>query len=411
MTTLPDPTEGASPNIRRLTCSELIAQQNRQLAGECAHKKNRLSCRCSGCESDGRYPVITGPLDAPLLNTGYDISTGGALSSGSDAQWEVGKGTTAGPSSVSTWIKAYIVVNPTLLPSPPGAWTNSPFGNAAWISLYNNGQQDPGNLDIYYRYRFNLASSVNPATFAVTMRFFADNQVADIWVNGVSQRGLPNGSSILPQIGYPPTSGDDYGASGFGPRSAVTITLDNSWQRCENEIVVQVHTSIGYTGFLAQNDVDVKVDLDGCDCHCDCKPVAFPEITPCIEVKWGDSDCDCLETDDVEVLCITICNCYSNVTFEDLSIAQILVLDGSGRPVPNLPDGTPSVQVIPSGPICFDDIGPCVDGRPTCVSRELVLYTRGAVGGRYRLVFRGLCFKVCHEYEADRCFVMELCRD
>ncbi len=406
MTTFPDPSESTAPPIRIFTCSELIDLQNRRLAQECAHKKNRLSCRCSGCDSDGRHPVITGPQDAPLLNTGYNASTGGALSSGNDAQWEVGIGTaTGGPASVSSWAPALIVH------SGPSAWTTSPFGNAAWISLYQNGYQDKDDLDIYYRYRFNLASSVNPATFAVKMSFFADNQVADIWVNGASQRGLPNGSSILPQKGNPPTTGDDYSAHGFTTGGGVAITLDNSWQRCENEIVVQVHTSIDYTGFLAQNAVESKVDADGCDCHCDCKPVAFPDITPCIEVRWGDSDCDCLETDDVEVLCVTICNCYSNVTFEDLTIAQILVVDGSGKPVPNLPDGTPSVQVIPSGPICFGDIGPCVDGRPSCVSRELVLYTRGAVGGRYRLAFRGLCFKVCHEYEADRCFVMELCQD
>jgi hypothetical protein len=128
-------------------------------------------------------------------------------------------------------------------------------------------------------------------------------------------------------------------------------------------------------------------------------------------VKWGNSKCDCLETDDVEVLCITVCNCYSNVLFEDLMIGQIIVTDANGRPVPALPDGTPSVQLIPSGPICFGDIGPCIEGRPNCVSREIVLYTRGAIGGAYRLLFRGVCFKVCHEYQSEQCFLMKLCQD
>jgi hypothetical protein len=403
-----------APPFRRLTCSDIAVQQNRALREKCAHKVNRLSCRCSGCDSDERYPVIIGPQDAPLLNTGYDLSTGGALTSGNDAQWEAAIGTNAGLSSVpaNSWIKAFIVVNTTLVnPTPPGAWTNSPFNNASWISFYNDGRQATGTLDVYYRYRFNLGSTVNPAIFAITMRFFADNQVADIWVNGVSQRGQPNGAPILPQQGNPPASGDSYDASGFGPASDVRITLDNSWRRCENEIVVQVHTGTPYTGFLAQNAVESRPDPDGCDCQCDCKPVAFPDIKPCIEVTWGDSKCDCLETDDVEVLCITICNCYSNVTFKDLTIGQIFVVDGNGSPVPNLPDGTPSVQVIPSGPISFGDIGPCIDGRPTCVSRELVVYTRGAVGGRYRLAFRGICFQVCHEYQSDQCFVMKLCQD
>lgn len=411
MSTIPtEATELPAPPIRRLTCADIVNQQNRRLNELCAHKVNRLSCLCSGCDSDERFPVITGPRDAPLLNTGYDVSTGGALTSGTDAQWETAVGTNTGPGSVpaGAWIKAFVVVNSTLI---NGAWTTSPFNIASWISFYLDGDQGEGDQDVYYRYRFNLASSVNPAIFAVTMRFFADNQVADIWVNGVSQRGMPNGASVLPQKGDPPSTGDDYHASGFGPTGYVEITLDNNWRRCENEIVVQVHTSVGHTGFLAQNAVEGTVDADRCDCHCDCKPVTFPEIKPCIEVKWGDSKCDCLETDDVEVLCITICNCYSNVTFEDLTIGQIFVVDGSGKPVATLPDGTPSVQVFPSGPICFGDIGPCVDGRPTCISRELVIQTRGAVGGKYRLAFRGICFKVCHGYQSDQCFVMNLCKD
>jgi hypothetical protein len=140
--------------------------------------------------------------------------------------------------------------------------------------------------------------------------------------------------------------------------------------------------------------------------------VQFPAIKPCISVSWGDSVCDCLETDDVEVLCITVCNCYANVTFTNFTIGQILVTDLAGNPVATLPDGTPSVQVFPTGPICFGNIGPC-EGRdhPSCVSRELVLYTRGAVGKSYKLIFRGICFNVCHQYQSWQCFTMKLCQD
>ncbi|MFY9825500.1 MAG: hypothetical protein WAM82_29270 [Thermoanaerobaculia bacterium] len=152
--------------------------------------------------------------------------------------------------------------------------------------------------------------------------------------------------------------------------------------------------------------------LDRGDCHCDCIAVKLPDIKPCISVGWGDSQCDCLETDDVEVLCITVCNCYSNVTFEDLSIGHILVTDMAGNPVPNLPNGAPSVQVIPSGPICFGDIGPCRGrNQPSCVSRELVLYTRGAIGKDYRLSFEGVCFKVTHHFQSEQCFIVKLCQD
>jgi hypothetical protein len=154
-------------------------------------------------------------------------------------------------------------------------------------------------------------------------------------------------------------------------------------------------------------------DKDGHnDCGCGCKAVRIPKIEPCISVAWGDSKCDCMETDDVEVMCITVCNCYSNVTFSDLSIGHIRITDMAGRPVPTLPDGTPSVQVFPSGPICFGDIGPCTErvGK-SCVSRELVVYTRGAVGKDYKLSFEGVCFAVKHHFQTEQCFVLTLCKD
>src|SRR5205085_2259022 len=161
---------------------------------------------------------------------------------------------------------------------------------------YSDGahKTDDGNLDMYFRYRFNLASTVNPATFAVKMDFYADNEAAEIWVNGVAQSSQPNGAGQLPQKGNPPIS-DPYSNYGFTKGSAVSITLDNSWRRCENEIIVHVQSGPGYIGFLAQNSVEVKPDADGCDCECNCKPLTFPDATPCIEVKWGDSKCDCIE--------------------------------------------------------------------------------------------------------------------
>ncbi len=148
------------------------------------------------------------------------------------------------------------------------------------------------------------------------------------------------------------------------------------------------------------------------DCHCPCQPVTFPDIQPCISVSWGDSDCDCLETNDVEILCIRVCNCYSNVTLSNLTINRVVITDMNGHPVPNLPDGSPSVQMIPSGPICFGDIGPCnVATAGTCVSRELVLYTRGAIGRDYKLSFEGVCYSVTHAYQTEQCFVVPLCKD
>ena len=151
---------------------------------------------------------------------------------------------------------------------------------------------------------------------------------------------------------------------------------------------------------------------DSSDCRCTCHAIELPDIKPCISIRWGDSKCDCIETDDVEVLCVTVCNCYSNVAFNNLTIGHILITDMAGNPVPQLPDGTPSVQVFPSGPICFGDIGPCKEnGGPNCVSRELVLYTRGAVGQDYLLSFEGVCFTVSLQSQSKQCFIVTLCRD
>lgn len=381
-----DPTPLPIPNGS--TCADVANAQNATLARECSKKLNLLSCRCSGCKTDDKYPVIVAASDAPLLNTAYDGS-GGFLSSGTDLHWEVS-------SNLSSWTPATVYRDLN--------WVASPFGNANWISNSTHGGDD-----IYFRYKFNLGSAVDPNTFVLSMDFYADNRVWEISVNTVPQSTQPNGSSVLPQFqGIATTVHTD----GYKAGNQVKIKLDNSWRRCENEIIVHVKNPGGPMGFLAQNAVEVSSDVDPCDCHCDCVALKLPDIHPCISVRWGDSPCDCIETDDVEVACVTVCNCYSNVTFSDLSIGQILVTDLAGNPVPNLPDGTPSVQVLPTGPICFGDVPPCKGhNKPSCVSREIVIYTRGAIGKDYRLVFKAICFKVCHQLQSERCFIMTLCKD
>lgn len=118
-----------------------------------------------------------------------------------------------------------------------------------------------------------------------------------------------------------------------------------------------------------------------------CGPVEAPTLTPCIELRWGDGPKDHIETDDFEVVCLTVCNPYSNVTFKDFT-AHVIPTTATGTPIPNLPDGTPSVLVKPSYEICFGDIGPCDPKKPdefSCVARELVIKTCGALEGPYRL--------------------------
>lgn len=137
-----------------------------------------------------------------------------------------------------------------------------------------------------------------------------------------------------------------------------------------------------------------------------CAPAPIPPLEPQVFIRWGDSRCDCIEGDDTEIMHLTICNPYSNLTLSNVSVQQLLVVDSNGNPVPALPNGDPSIELVPIGPHCFDDIAPC-----TCVTREFVLRLRGAPGGRYRILVRGICFDICVHRDTDACFRFDVCPD
>lgn len=148
-------------------------------------------------------------------------------------------------------------------------------------------------------------------------------------------------------------------------------------------------------------------------CECGgggCKAAELPDLEPCISVRWGDSECDGLETDDVETLCISVCNCYTNVTFSNFRIGYLWITDENGRAVPTLPDGTPSVQAIPLGPVCFGDIPPCSEDEPSCVTRDFVVVNRGAKPGKYKLSLSAICYDITQHFDKEKCFEFELCR-
>ena len=145
-----------------------------------------------------------------------------------------------------------------------------------------------------------------------------------------------------------------------------------------------------------------------------CSAVDLPDVAPCFHLNWGDGATDHLETDDVEVLCITACNPHSNVTIKDLVVVISGVTKADGTPVPTLPDGTPSVMVKPDRMICFGDIDPCDPAKPkpdesSCVSREVVLTSRGAQSGGYVLRI-GSCYSVEYGLHAIDGFKLELVR-
>ncbi len=154
--------------------------------------------------------------------------------------------------------------------------------------------------------------------------------------------------------------------------------------------------------------------LEGAVCNsCGiCEPFEWPDLKPCVSIKWGQSKCDGMESHDDEVLCITVCNCYQNVTFKNLSIGYIWLVDEKGNTPPTLPDGNPSARVYPVGPICFGDILPCNEEGAQCVTQEAIVLMRNAKPGKYKVMIGDICFGVEHHYRVEEqalCF--EVCQD
>lgn len=143
-----------------------------------------------------------------------------------------------------------------------------------------------------------------------------------------------------------------------------------------------------------------------------CATLPAPDAHPCISIRWGDSDCDCMEGDDHEALCLTVSNCYSNVTFSNVRIGYVIVVDVSGSLAPRLPDGSPSSWIYPTGPICFGDIGPCVDGKPGSVSRDAVIINRGLPPGKWFVRIGMVCFDATFHYAiAEEAFEFDVCKN
>lgn len=373
--------------VNEQSCKVVQENVNNQLARKAKSKVNELR-KCGKCTFENKkLPIINSPFDASLVNTGYN-GAGGVIASGSgrDLNWEAGVGNVSGPSSVNPtdWIPAYVFKH--------GAWVTSPFNNANWITVFDDSDHS-GNVDIYFRYRFYL--NMNPSQFSLDMDFYADNSVHEIYING--QQQSTNYPSVLPQA-----SSNPYGHLGFTSGKAVHISLAKDWKECENEIIVHVKSGQRKIGFLAQNSAQ-------------CYEADIPEIAPDIKITWGDSDCDCLETNDLETMSITVCNHYSNIAFKNFTIGKISVVDENGKAVAKLPDGTDSVELVPTGPHCFGDIAAC-NNEPNnkvtnCVSREFVLHTKGAKSGKYKLLLEGICFDVCYHYNQKTCFELKLCKD
>lgn len=383
---------------------------NEYLDKKSATKVSKLN-RCPTCKDHGT-PVATtppGPIkthtdrekatatngvtvnkseDALLLNTGLS-ATGQKMESGSgrDGSWKVAIGTDEGASSASYWIDGQVITS--------HIWTESPYENANWIS-YNNDAIHPRpasadtNANVYFKNTFNIGSAVDESKFNLTMEYYADNSIYEIYVNGVAQSThYPN---FLPQNALAPYEHDAYSSED----KEAKITLGKDWKTGANEVIIHLKSSLNKLGFLASFTAK-------------CVPVKMPTYTPTIDIHWGDSQCDCLESCDYEVMYLTICNPYTDITFKDFSIGFLQVCDANDNPVELLPDGKPSIQLIPKGPHCFGDIEP-----GACVSREFMIITKGAKKGKYKLKLAGLGYELYFDATGSsspdqNCFELEIC--
>jgi hypothetical protein len=107
-----------------------------------------------------------------------------------------------------------------------------------------------------------------------------------------------------------------------------------------------------------------------------CSTLDLPKLEPCFYLHWGDGKKDQMETHDDEVMYITACNPYGNLSFKGLTITSISII-----PTPTVgSDGNKTIQIIPDRLICLGDLCGC-----TCTSQALSLLIRSAKPQNYEI--------------------------
>ena len=202
-------------------------------------------------------PVVSCTTNPNIFNTGYDSTTGGVLPENAlDANWEVSGPYFASTDGTSPPTATYYPASTDVFAPANvgdlayGGYSNSPYGNAQWISQQTVAVPNQGtgsnNADWYYQYLFSISPSVDPATFSLAISFLADNEVAQVWVNGAPQSGVTTG---LPQA---PAGQNPYYYQGYLLANAGATTLSSGWQTGQNSIVVEVKSGPPLEAFLAQ---------------------------------------------------------------------------------------------------------------------------------------------------------------
>jgi hypothetical protein len=112
---------------------------------------------------------------------------------------------------------------------------------------------------------------------------------------------------------------------------------------------------------------------------------------PCFELITPQSR---LGTNRTSTVAIAATNCYTNVTFRDVTVYLSAVTVGDRyaiadrTPVPNLPGEIPAIVWEPNTPIHFGDLPPFdpdASPSPAATTREILVETRGHVTGEFWL--------------------------
>jgi len=202
-------------------------------------------------------PVIGCYTDGSIFNTGFN-GTSGKLTTGNDLGWEYARTTQYVPAAPDpSYRETAVQLPPAGLTWQPAViveqlaagWASSPYNNATWISNAANGQHGIQPEDFYYRFKFILHDSVNPALMIAKMNFFADDVVYEVFVNG--QRSSPWVNNAR-QPGEPPGTQHPYNFAGYTATNPAIGDLSGNWQTGENEIIVHIKSAGGYQGLLAQ---------------------------------------------------------------------------------------------------------------------------------------------------------------
>ncbi len=196
---------------------------------------NARNVTCTYTNTEVVVPVATPLLscqsDANIFNTAYNGNpTGAPKASGFDNVWE--RGLSFGITAPTSWTAAAVAtVNP--------GWNVLSVGSAAWIA-HQASTAHVGNVDLWYRYVFELQPGVDPANFRLKMDLYADNSIGGLYVNGVLQTvaGVP-GSNGYETVHY--NAGTQY-----------PVNLASNWQAGTNTIMLRTSSGAPALGFMAK---------------------------------------------------------------------------------------------------------------------------------------------------------------